>query len=68
MPEKKGKMKVIDYIVVFAQWLFLPVTMVIFGSIPAIDAYTRLMFGKYLGFWSTPKNRRMRGEVESQKL
>lgn len=37
------------------QWFFLPLTLIIFGAIPALDAQTRLMFGKYMGFWVTPK-------------
>jgi hypothetical protein len=40
------------------QYIFTPVISIAFGSLPGIDAQTRLMFGKYMGFWVTPKARK----------
>lgn len=54
-PEKLGRHRRIMMVV---QWLFIPFSLVVFGSLPAIEAETRLMLGKYLGFWPTPKIRK----------
>jgi len=54
-PPKYGRFK---YVVLLTQWLFLPIMMIFFSSFPALDAQTRLMFGKYLGFWPTEKFRK----------
>ena len=45
------------YAVMAVQWIMVPLTMIIFSAIPGLDAQTRLMFGHYMGFWVTPKNR-----------
>lgn len=39
------------------QWVFVPITIVIFGAVPGLDSQTRLMLGKYMGFLVTPKAR-----------
>ncbi len=45
------------YLVMALQWIMVPATMIVFSAIPGLDAQTRLMFGKYMGFWVTPKTR-----------
>jgi cellulose synthase/poly-beta-1,6-N-acetylglucosamine synthase-like glycosyltransferase len=45
------------YLVMALQWVMVPATMIVFSAIPGLDAQTRLMFGKYMGFWVTPKER-----------
>ncbi len=44
-------------VVTVLQWLLLPITFVVFGAFPAIDAQTRMMFGKNLEFQVSPKRK-----------
>lgn len=58
LPKRPTHHKPRKYAMMVIQWLLLPVSMIIFGSIPAIEAQTRLMLGKYLGFYVTEKSRK----------
>lgn len=53
-PQDKSRLR---YVVMALQWILVPATMIIFSAIPGLDAQTRLMFGRYMGFWVTPKTR-----------
>jgi cellulose synthase/poly-beta-1,6-N-acetylglucosamine synthase-like glycosyltransferase len=57
LPARPQNVKFIKSILMYLQWVILPVSIIIFGSIPGLDAQTRLMVGNYLGFNITPKER-----------
>jgi cellulose synthase/poly-beta-1,6-N-acetylglucosamine synthase-like glycosyltransferase len=54
-PPQYGKYK---YIIFIFSWLFFPLMMIFFTALPALDAQTCLMLGKYMGFWVTEKMRK----------
>lgn len=54
-PLKYGKWK---YLVFAFGWLLIPIMMIFFSAIPALDAQTRWLLGKYMGFWPTEKVRK----------
>ena len=58
LPKRPDKQPKAKFIIMILQWLLLPISMIVVGSFPAIDAQTRLMLGKYLGFWVTEKERK----------
>ena len=61
LPPRPKKYGVWRSITMYLQWFLVPATSLIFGSLPAIEAQTRLMLGYYLEFFVTPKFRK--GEV-----
>lgn len=58
LPRKPKKYKKHKYVFMLLQWLLLPITTIFFGSIPALEAQIRLMIGKHMGFFVTPKARK----------
>ena len=57
LPKRPKKYTFWKNVKMVAEWVFVPVTIVAFGAIPCLEAQIRLMFGKYMGFWVTPKSR-----------
>src|SRR3989344_1687226 len=49
----KGK-----YLFFILEWFLLPIIMIFFTALPALDAQTRWLFGRYMGYWPTPKIRK----------
>ena len=58
LPPRPEKYKSRKYIWMILQWILVPIVMIVFGAIPALISQTRLMFGKYMGFWVTEKERK----------
>lgn len=58
LPPRPKKYKKVKLLFMVFQWILLPITLIIFGAIPATEAVTRLMLGKYLGFHVTVKTRK----------
>ncbi len=56
---KTGGLRWHRYLLYIIQWALMPITLIVFGAAPGLEAQTRLMLGgKYrLGFWVTPKMR-----------
>ena len=40
------------------EWLLVPVIFILLSAIPALDAQTRLMFGRHMEFWVADKRRK----------
>lgn len=59
LPPKPKWFRRRHYLLYVLQWVLIPITLIVFGAFPGLEAQTRLMLGgKWrLGFWVTPKNR-----------
>ena len=57
IPDNPAKQTPQSRAIMIVQWLLVPFTMVVFSSVPGLESQLRLMFGRYLGFWVTPKLR-----------
>ncbi|MBI5135081.1 hypothetical protein HZA86_02510 [Candidatus Uhrbacteria bacterium] len=55
LPKRPSGMRPKKSIEMILQWAALPVMLIAFGAIPATEAQTRLMIGRYLGFRVTKK-------------
>ena len=53
-PEHRGQH---NYLFMMLQWALTPVSLLLFSSIPCLDAVTHLMLGRYLGFNVSVKKR-----------
>ncbi|MDP3920393.1 MAG: glycosyltransferase family 2 protein [Candidatus Omnitrophota bacterium] len=58
LPKKRVKFPFLRRCLYAGQWLLLPWIFVFLSALPALDAQTRLMFGKYMEFQVTDKSRK----------
>jgi len=58
LPPKPKTCSKFKYVLFSSGWLLLPIIMVFFAALPALDAQTRWLLGKYMGFWPTEKIRK----------
>ena len=59
LPRRPARYGIGKTAVMVMQWIFLPIIIIVFGALPALEAQVRLALGgKWrLGFWVTPKER-----------
>lgn len=64
LPQEPKTRKKLSRLSIAFQWLLGPLV-IFLSTIPALEASTRLMLGKYLGFWVTPKQRPVSTNLKS---
>lgn len=58
LPKQKESEPFFFRILHIAEWIFIPVVVLVLSALPALDAQTRLMTGRYMEFWVTDKYRK----------
>ena len=58
LPPRPAKYSSWKNLSMFFQWILLPITLIVFGALPSLEAQIRLMLNKPLGFWVTEKVRK----------
>jgi len=58
LPRRPGRQSLFSYVRHVVEWLFIPVIVLVFSALPALDAQTRLLFGRTMEFWVTEKVRK----------
>jgi len=54
-PPQYGRFKTLFLV---AEWFLIPLVMIFFSALPALDAQAHWLLGRYLGFWPTEKVRK----------
>jgi cellulose synthase/poly-beta-1,6-N-acetylglucosamine synthase-like glycosyltransferase len=55
LPKRPKPTRILQKFFLALQWLLVPVIATVFGALPALDAQTRLAFGRYMEFFVAPK-------------
>ena len=58
IPSPKEKQPRVRYFWMVLEWVLIPFVMIFFSALPALNAQAHWLFGKYMGFWVTPKPKR----------
>lgn len=59
LPSAGGKYGWLKKVIHVLEWIVVPFAMVSLNALPALDAQTRLLFGRYMEFWVTDKSRKV---------
>ena len=63
LPKRPKHYSKLQYVFIILQWVLVPVIATLLSAFPALDAETRLMFGRDINFNVMQKGRRHRGKV-----